>query len=142
MGEEQETQRFTGRCLCGACAYSYEGPVLSVIHCHCGMCRKAAGAPFTTWITVPKAGLSWVEGTPKPHRSSRHAERTFCPSCGSPLTFQTDKYPEEIDVTLGTLDEPERFPATANCFTGNRLSWVKADLQLPDYPADPDHKDR
>ena len=41
-----------GGCLCGAVRYEIDGAGGGVSHCHCGMCRKASGAAFVTWIGV------------------------------------------------------------------------------------------
>jgi len=37
----------TGRCLCGAVTYSYEGLENWQAHCHCESCRRATASPMT-----------------------------------------------------------------------------------------------
>jgi hypothetical protein len=33
--------------------------------------------------------------------------RRFCPTCGTQLTFEHADFPDEIDVTTASLDDPE-----------------------------------
>ncbi len=124
-----------GGCLCGAIRYRLTGPIESVAHCHCGMCRRASGAPVVTWLTVPAARFTVTKGEPARWKSSAHAERTFCPSCGAQITFWSTRYPDEIDVTLGTLDHPERYPAARHVWVADKLPWLHLDEALPAHQA-------
>jgi hypothetical protein len=45
------------------------------------------------------ATFRFLSGTPSSFRSSDHGTRTFCPHCGTPLTFRSAHFPDEIDVT-------------------------------------------
>jgi catechol 2,3-dioxygenase-like lactoylglutathione lyase family enzyme len=54
--------RITGSCLCGAVRYEADGPPGPMGHCHCGTCRKAHGAAFSTIVPVPKPGFRWTAG--------------------------------------------------------------------------------
>lgn len=122
-----------GGCLCGALRYGIAGPVGDVVHCHCAMCRRASGAPVVTWISVPVAHFAFSSGEPSVYRSSSHAERRFCGDCGAQITFWSKHDSENIDVALGTLDQPEHYPAIRNIWTGSRLPWIQLDKHLPDY---------
>jgi hypothetical protein len=96
------------------------------------MCRRASGAPVVTWATVRRDTFELVRGAPRTFASSSHGERGFCPACGSQLTFFSSKLPDELDITVGTLDAPERFPAALHIWTGSRLPWLHLDEHLPD----------
>jgi len=128
-----QPQVIEGGCLCGAVRYQIAGPLGDVVHCHCAMCRKSSGAPVVTWISVAAGCFAFTSGEPSVHRSSSHAERRFCGGCGAQLTFWSERDPQNIDVTLGTLDEPERHPAIRHIWTGSRLPWIQLDKHLPDY---------
>ena len=44
-----------GHCLCGAVRYRVPYPFDDkVAHCHCAMCRRAAGSIAVTWFTIPR----------------------------------------------------------------------------------------
>ncbi|KSR17162.1 methyl-accepting chemotaxis protein [Pseudomonas aeruginosa] len=48
---------FHGSCLCGALHYRLSSPPHALSHCHCGQCRKAHGAAFASYGSVPVADL-------------------------------------------------------------------------------------
>ncbi len=125
----------TGGCLCGAIRYEIDGPLPPPSHCHCSICRKSSGAVAMTWISVPRQRFRFIAGKPKVFRSSDEAERTFCPTCGSLLTFYTVLTPEDVDVSLGSLDDPESHPADRHVFADDALSWLSLDEHLPEYAA-------
>ena len=122
-----------GHCLCGAVRYETAAlPAMETI-CHCTMCRRAAGSPMVGWFTVPRDSFRLVAGEPASFHSSDHATRTFCPTCGTPLTFQSTQYPDEIDVTICSLDDPEHVAPRDHIRASTRLSWIKLDDGLPVY---------
>ncbi len=77
---------WTGGCLCGAVRYRASQTPDYARYCHCGMCRKVSGAPFTGYAEFPEAVFEWVEGEPSQYRSSEGVIRRFCSTCGSALT--------------------------------------------------------
>jgi len=85
------------------------------------------------WITVRRAGWRLTAGTPTWFRSSPRAERAFCPACGTHLAYRADDLPEEADLTLASLDDPERFPPRDHVWVSRRLSWVALPAGLPAY---------
>ncbi len=121
----------TGGCLCGAVRYRITAEPMVVTHCHCTFCRRAAGAPFITWITIASDGFAWTEEPPTKYRSSAEALRGFCDVCGTTLSYRGVGHPEEIDITAASLDEPERVTPQDHIWTGTMLSWLKFDDGLP-----------
>ena len=123
-----------GGCFCGAIRYQVEAEPWHATACHCSICRRTSAAPFVAWFTVKPGAFRLVVGQPARFRSSDHATRSFCPSCGTPLTFQSDRYPDEVDVTTCSLDDPERVPPQSHTWRASGLSWVKPADDLPAYP--------
>lgn len=121
----------TGGCLCGAVRYRITTEPLVVTHCHCTFCRRAAGAPFITWITVASDGFAWTEGAPAEYRSSAEALRGFCGACGTSLSYCGEGHKEEIDIAAASLDDPERVAPQDHIFVGSMLSWLEFDDGLP-----------
>lgn len=122
----------TGGCLCGAVRYRLTSPVRDdAAHCHCTLCRRAAGAVAVSWCTVAPTDFEWTRGTPALYRSTKKGERRFCATCGTPLTFNHADFPDELDVTIGSLDAPEAMPATRHIWTASRLPWLTLDPHLP-----------
>jgi hypothetical protein len=123
-----------GGCFCGFMRYRAGSSPSHETNCHCSICRRTSGAPFVTWFTVPHSEFIFTDGEPSSFRSSEHGTRTFCPRCGTPLTFRSAHSPAEIDVTACSLDNPERLPPKDHTRTSSRLSWVKLGDQLPSFP--------
>jgi hypothetical protein len=123
-----------GGCLCGHVHYEAGGEPFHSTVCHCSMCRRAAGAPMVAWFTVPRAAFRLVAGEPACFASSAGVARTFCPRCGTSLTFESDEFPDEIDVTAASLDDPEAVPPRDHTQTATRLRWVRLADGLPAYP--------
>jgi hypothetical protein len=123
----------TGGCYCGAIRYRLSGQIVSATICHCEDCRRTTGAPCVAWLSVPFAQFTLLAGTPTQFRSSSHATRTFCPNCGTQLTFVDDASPDEIDITTCSLDEPDGVPPRDHTFTSSRLAWLKLADALPQY---------
>jgi hypothetical protein len=49
------------------------------------------------------------------------------------LTFEHDDFPEEVDVTICSLDNPEAVLPKAHIWTSSRLTWIKLTDGLPSY---------
>ena len=61
------------------------------------------------------------------------ATRSFCPDCGTPLTFEHEDFPDEIDVTTCSLDRPELARPKDHTWTSSKVSWLTLTDGLPDY---------
>lgn len=123
----------TGGCLCGELKYEVTGDPLWVAHCHCFSCRRNTGAPVTTFVGFPIAAFSYVAGSPKAFASSPGVRRSFCGTCGTPISYESDKLPEEIHLYLSTLDNPNDYVAQTHVFTEEGISWFKIDDDIPRY---------
>jgi len=122
-----------GGCLCGAVRYRASETPYDVTHCHCVLCRRASGAPFVSWASFRSAHFSFTIGEPVRFASSARAVRTFCNRCGTPLTFQLHEKADEIDVTICSMDDPERVIPQDHTWTRSQLSWIKLADGLPGY---------
>lgn len=131
----QETH--AGGCLCGRIRYRIHGHVRSVAHCHCRMCQKASGAAVLTWALIRPEAFELTDGQVSTWQSSDKGERGFCPGCGAQITFRHADAPAELGVALGTLDEPDRHPATHHIWTASRLTWLHVDPDLRAYTREP-----
>jgi len=113
-----------GGCFCGSIRYAIEDGEYPVVNCHCSLCRKISAAPFVTWITVPRDAFKLLTGIPKGLKSSDRGSRQFCSTCGTPLTFITEDRPPDIDVTTGSLDEPDRYIPVKAVHQESKLDWL------------------
>jgi len=122
----------TGGCQCGAVRYAT--PVLhdNAHLCHCRMCQKAAGSLFAALVGTSKSDLTWTRGKPSVFRSSEHVERGFCGACGTPL-FYNNMERERINLTIGSLDHPERVKPKGHDGIEARMPWFSDLTGLIDY---------
>jgi hypothetical protein len=116
------SERITGGCQCGAVRYALSEAPSSADICHCRMCQKAFGSFFAPLTGVPMDAFTLTRGTLAIFKSSDQAERGFCSACGTPLTFRYVDRPR-ISVSIGSLDEPERFPPQTRSGIEGRLPW-------------------
>jgi hypothetical protein len=122
----------TGGCFCGTIRYEARGTPFDETNCHCSICRRTTGAPFVTWFSTRSSDFRIIKGEPTRYNSTEKGVRSFCPRCGTQLTFQHADFPDEIDVTTSSLDDPELVPPRDHTRTSTRLRWVAAD-GLPEY---------
>jgi hypothetical protein len=101
-------------------------PALWVAHCHCSMCRRAQGAGFVTWVGIAEGRLVLDSGAEvlARYRSSPPATRSFCSRCGSPLFFQSSRWPGEIHVTLASLDSAAGLEPRAHAYWSDHAPWI------------------
>lgn len=123
-----------GGCFCGAVRYQAEGKPSNSVICHCKTCRAFSSAPAVPWVTFERKNFKFTKGKPRAFRSSKPVRRTFCSACGTPLTYDSTKWPATIDITTCSLDRPERFPPTHHSWVSHDLSWVKRAGRLPAFP--------
>ncbi len=123
-GKGKKIVKVYGGCKCGAIRYSLASTPTEVVVCHCSDCRHVSGAHALAWVILPSAGFHLSEGSPTAYRSSSHVTRTFCGTCGTTLMYQHDDARHSIDVTIGSLDEPEAFQPTQGLAEEDKLSWA------------------
>lgn len=124
-------QIHTGGCHCGSLRYQFEAPLEDIAHCHCSICRRTSGGTVMTWVTVPLDSFRWLAGSPAAYDSGPTCVRYFCSNCGAHLALFTRNSPQEIDVTIATLDHPEQAAASRHIWIENRLPWLHLDEHLP-----------
>lgn len=124
---------FEGSCYCGRVRYRMTGDPRFVVHDHCSICRRVAGAAFVTWVGVKDEQFSLLAGGDEltTFASSSEATRQFCKHCGSHLFFRSSRWPGEVHVTLATLLAPEGLVAKAHVFFSDRAPWMQLDGALP-----------
>ena len=121
---------YTGGCQCGAVRYRITGELDDPHLCHCRMCQKAFGSFFAPLVGVKPDGIEWTRGKPALFQSSTIAERGFCSSCGTPLTYQPIGS-NHISVSIGSLDEPARVKPVEQVSIESRMPWF---AELPELP--------
>lgn len=123
-----------GHCLCGTVRFEIDGPINSMLHCHCSMCRKHHGTPFATFVAAPLTGFHYTAGEESiAHcQSSPGFHRSFCRTCGSVM-------PEGMPAIglvvcpAGVLDGDLGIEPQMHMFTGSKAPWHEITDGLPQF---------
>jgi hypothetical protein len=127
------TSLLKGGCHCGSVRYECGPPVSKPSICHCTSCRRTTGAQSVAWISVKRATFKLLRGTPREYASSEKVVRSFCERCGCSLSYTHDKYPDEIDLTIASLDSPEAVAPTDHIWMSDAASWDRPSDGLPQH---------
>lgn len=121
----------SGRCLCGAVRFDFNGAPNWQAHCHCESCRRNCAAPFTSYLGVSNGRWSWTGAVPSAYVSSPGTQRHFCGRCGTPMAFESQRWPGEIHFYAATLDNPASFRPSLHVNWNEHLPWVRLADGLP-----------
>jgi hypothetical protein len=120
-----------GGCLCGALRYRCNAPPTDVGYCHCRLCQRSSGAPVLVWASIPVDHFSYETGDPAIYRSSSTGQREFCATCGTQIAFRGQGRPAEVDINVGSLDDPSSVKPRRHIWTASRIPWFKTADDLP-----------
>ena len=125
----------SGGCQCGAVRYALYAEPFGTHICHCRMCQKAFGAFYAPLTLIRYEDFAWTRGEPAAFRSSPDVERGYCADCGTPLTFARQGS-GHLDVSVGSLDRPERVKPESQIGIERRLPWMAELAGLPEQRTD------
>ena len=120
-----------GHCLCRAVKFEIKTPVEACVNCHCESCRRQCSAPMTTYIGVLDGHWKWTGKLPKIFNSSPGVERSFCDTCGTPISFRSEKMSGVMHLYVAALDQPEDFAPTLHVAHEEKLPWLHLADDLP-----------
>jgi len=120
-----------GGCFCGAIRFDIEAPEKYACICYCESCQRSAGAPSVAWATYAKDTFSVQRGALHWHRSSPGVTRGLCGNCGSCISYENEKRPGEIDISLNVLDDPTSPALKAHIWTEDKQPWTVIGDDLP-----------
>jgi hypothetical protein len=127
-----------GTCLCGTLRYEIDGPLTSMMNCHCSMCRKQHGAAFATYAVAPLAGFRWIAGEDEVvrYQSSAQGSRAFCRRCGSvaPGAFPSMGI---VFAPAGNLGGDLGRHPEGHMFVGSKAPWHAITDHLPQHEVYP-----
>ncbi len=126
-------QTHSGGCFCGHIRYEAIGEATNLCFCHCTSCRRAIGAPVVPWGTFATDRFTIIAGLLAEHHSSPGVTRGFCRDCGTSLTYRNAARANEIDVALGTLDDPAALKPQMHIWVQDKLPWIVIADGLPQF---------
>ena len=123
----------SGSCLCGAVSFEATLPSLWCAHCHCTQCQRYHGAAVVTWVgfraedvsfTVGENRISWFHSSPQ-------AQRGFCATCGTSFLFRSERWPDELHISLANLHGPIDRQPEGHVHYDTHVSWLELADDLP-----------
>lgn len=142
MGNGERRKGETGGCLCGAVRFEIDRDgVISAHHCHCRDCQRTTGSASTTFLIVPEASFSSLQGEPNyftvTGTAGSEVKRGFCGNCGCPLYSEVSVMPGVKFVKAGALDAPSWVRPVSSFWTGSAQPWGHVDDSLDSFEANP-----
>jgi hypothetical protein len=124
------TQPVTGGCLCGSVRYQVNGPLRSIIACHCEQCRRSSGHFVAAtacrrahFVLLRDATLQWFSAV-------SGFRRGFCKQCGSSLFFE-ETGGERVSIAAGSLDAPQGLQIAAHIYVAEAGDYYAIDDGAP-----------
>lgn len=123
----------TGKCFCGAVAYTVADEFLYAAFCHCSDCRRTTGSAFKPFAGIERAKLVLTKG---------HEDRlifgddlgndTHCKVCGS-LLYSVVRDGAYVHVAMGTLIDAPAIRPSKHIFVGSKAAWFTITDDLPQF---------
>ncbi len=125
----------TATCLCGSVELRIALPPKWVGHCHCVNCRRAQGAGVWTYATFTPDAVRVARGAGEltRYQSDTQATRQFCRRCGSTLTYESPRWPNTIDVSVGCVDGDLGVAPSKHMYADRSPQWCPILDDLPRY---------
>ncbi len=124
-----------GHCLCGDVRWESDGPILWQGYCHCESCRRSTASPVGAFVGLASDGCRFPGTKPAVFESSPGTHRHFCARCGSPIAYESDKFPGELHFYAATLNDPATYAPTFHVHASERLPWFDTVDDLPRFRA-------
>ena len=115
----------TGRCLCGAVTYRFTGRPKWQGHCHCESCRRQTSSALASFIGVHADSFAWTGAEPRAFASSPGVIRRFCATCGTPMSYEADRFPGEVHLYAASLDDPAAYRPRFHVFVAEQVPWLE-----------------
>jgi hypothetical protein len=135
MGGKAAERR--GRCHCGAIRFTAAGEPLFVALCHCESCRRSTGGALVAACGFRRENVAFEGMEPTYYVSSPGVRRGFCARCGSSLTFESARWPDDLHLMVGNFDAPCDFTPQCHVFAAERMPWLHFADGLPRYRTTP-----
>lgn len=129
-----------GHCECGRVSYEADGEISDFSHCHCSQCRRLHGAAYASFAGVARKNFRYTGGESdvKVYVSSPSHERLFCAECGSNILVSLESEPDQLYLSMGSLDGDLSLPTGYHIYVGSKATWHEITDDLRQFDADPE----
>jgi hypothetical protein len=129
-----------GSCLCGAVAFTVNGPPMRWLQCHCSRCRRGRSAVHGSNTFYAATQFAWRSGRELARKYKvPEAERfavAFCVRCGGGTPVERENIPFVL-VPAGLLDGDPGARPQGHIFVASKAPWFTITDALPQFEALP-----
>ena len=129
------TNKYTGRCFCGAVTLEVSGAPEAMGYCHCESCRAWSAGPVNAFTLWPPEAVKVTEGADKIaeyHKTDR-SHRKWCKVCGGHL-FTGHPQWNLVDVYAAVIPDFPYRPGVHVNYQETRLPVKDGLPKLKDLP--------
>lgn len=120
----------SGRCLCGEVTYECTAEPNWTAYCHCQSCRLNTASPATAYFGMANGQWHWTGKVPSVFVSRPDVRRYFCSTCGTPVAYESDRYPDEIHFYTAALADSAGFEPRGHVHYDEHLEWFDTNDDL------------
>jgi hypothetical protein len=128
---------FSGSCTCGGVAFEARGLPKWVGICHCADCRRATGGSIVAAAGFAKDRVRLEGRSLAEFSSSPGVVRSFCAACGTSLSYQNARWPDDVHLMVGAFDQLETLQPQFHIYFDERVPWASPCDDLPKYRSTP-----
>ncbi|HYJ30269.1 MAG TPA: GFA family protein [Allosphingosinicella sp.] len=119
-------------CQCGALTAVTRGEPVRISVCHCLDCKRRSGSAFAYGATYEEEQVE-ASGPAKAFRRVGEegfwGEFSFCPDCGSTVTYRIERRPGMVTVPVGAFADPGFPEPTVSVYGERRHQWIRFETE-------------
>jgi hypothetical protein len=139
MQDEGEvmSDRYPGRCFCGAVELTVTGAPEAMGYCHCASCRQWSAGPVNAFTLWKPESVAITKGADKiaTYRKTERSLRRFCTACGGHVMTEHPHW-NLIDVYAAVIPELRFEPKVHVHYQETVLRAVDGLPKFKDVPAE------
>lgn len=120
----------TGRCYCGAVTLRASQSPQTIAYCHCNDCRRWTSAPVAAFAAFDESAVVFTPDEGQQVSINAGVTRTFCSSCGSPLTGRYDYLPGQVYIGVSLFDQSDDLAPNIHTHESAKLKWLHIEDSL------------
>lgn len=117
----------TASCVCGQLKLTARGEPIRVSLCHCFACQQRTGSVFGAQARFRVVQVRLQGDYSEYERIGDSGGRivySFCPNCGSTISYRLVNEPETVAVPLGAFCDPGSFTPRFSVYEDRMHDWV------------------
>jgi hypothetical protein len=77
--------------------------------------------------------LTYTANQPASYSSEDGVKRSFCGQCGSPISYESDRWRDQVHLYLGIFNDPAKIRPEDHVYCEEKIAWLNLDDDLPHH---------